>query len=233
MKNKEVIESFNNAVNGILQAIRREGHMKVHYVATLLLIISALFFNFTRMEFTVLVLTCGMVIVAEMFNTVIELIMDVVSPDYNPTVRKIKDIAAGCVLVAAICAVFVGYLLFFDRVGELTSSVLERVKTSDTHLTFIAISGVILLVVGIKARFSKHGSYFKGGSISGHSAVAFSIATIITLIAKNFLIMAMVIFMAALVAESRVESEIHSLSEVVGGAFLGIFVALFVYIFIG
>lgn len=233
MKNKEEIESFNNAVNGILQALRREGHMRVHYVATVLVLLSALFFDFTRMEFIALVITCGIVISAEMFNSAIELIMDMVSPDYNPTVRKIKDIAAGAVLVVAICALFVGYILFFDRVGELSSSVLERVKRSDTHLAFIAISSVIVLVVGFKALFSNHGTYFKGGRVSGHSALAFCIATIITLIVKNFLIMAMVVFMAALVAESRVESEIHTLSEVVWGAVLGIFVALFVYIFIG
>ena len=135
--------------------------------------------------------------------------------------------------MVSVCALLVGYLLFFDRVGELSTSVIERVKQSYTHLTFISFCMVILLVVGIKAKFSKHGTFFKGGQVSGHSAVAFCIATLVSLIARNFLIMAMVIFMAALVAESRVESEIHSLSEVVLGGFLGVAVALLVFSTLG
>lgn len=233
MKNREEIESFNHAVSGILKAIKLEGHMRVHYTATVLVLFSAMFFNLSRMEFITLVLTCGLVIMAEMFNTCIEKILDLVSPDYNPLVRTIKDISAGAVLVVSVCALLVGYLLFFDRVGELSTSVIERVKQSYTHLTFISFCMVILLIVGIKAKFSKHGTFFKGGQVSGHSAVAFCIATLVSLIARNFLIMAMVIFMAALVAESRVESEIHSLSEVVLGGFLGVAVALLVFSTLG
>ena len=77
------------------------------------------------------------------------------------------------------------------------------------------------------------GTYFQGGGLSGHSAISFCAATIITMIAENSLVTLCSFGLAFLVAESRVEGKIHKVSEVLVGAILGVCVAIFVFKVVG
>ncbi|NLM05771.1 MAG: phosphatase PAP2 family protein [Tissierellia bacterium] len=232
MRNKDVIESFNHAVSGIISALKTEGHMKIHYFAAIAVILLSLFLDLSRMEFTALILTVALVIITEMLNTAIEHVVDMVSPEYHPKARLAKDVAAGAVLVSAIASVFIGYLIFYDRFSNYSISIIDKVRKNPVHLTFLAMSLVIFAVIGLKTKYSKgHGTFFKGGKVSGHSAIAFAIATIVSFIAHNFLIIILTMFLAAMVAESRIEGEIHSLDEVVLGGILGVAIALFVFAF--
>lgn len=232
MKNRDEIKSFNHAVSGIIAALKTEGHMKFHFFCAISVLVLSLFFDFNRIEFAVLALTVGLVIICEMINTAIERIIDIVSPDYHPVARVVKDIAAGAVLVSAVVAFLVGYLLFFDRISHISVRTIQKIQNSPIHLTFVALVLVVLFVVVLKTKYSKgHGTFFKGGKVSGHAAIAFCIATIISLISNNFLLIILTVFLAALVAESRIESEIHSLDEVAVGALLGIITAILIFKF--
>lgn len=233
-KSKNLIESFNYAVNGIISALKTERNLKIHFAAAFLVIVISLFFDFNRSELLLLVFAITFVFMAELFNTAIERIVDLVMEDYHPLARMAKDIAAGAVLISAVNAIIVGYLLFFDRLVPFTNLVLFKIRNSPIYLTFIAIVLVILLTIFAKAKFYRgRGTHFQGGTVSGHAAVSFCIATIVAFISHNMLVSTLAFILAFLVAESRVEGKIHSLFEVIMGALLGTFIGILVFQIMG
>ncbi|NMA85911.1 MAG: phosphatase PAP2 family protein [Tissierellia bacterium] len=234
MKSRSLIESFNYAVNGIIYTLKTEKNMKIHFMAAIVVILLSLFFDFTKLELLMLFITIAFVIMAEMFNTAVERTIDLITHEFHPLARIAKDIAAGGVLIAAINALVVGYLLFFDRLNPYTNLVLFKLKNSSIHLTFVALALVILLTIVFKTIFYKgKGTPFQGGVVSGHAAISFCIATIIAFIANNMLVSTLAFFMAILVGESRIEGRIHSLMEVIVGALLGIIIGVLVFQIIG
>lgn len=234
MKSRSFIESFNYAVSGIIHTLKKEKNMRIHYIIAILVIMLSLFLDFTRTQLLLLFISITIVLIAEMINTAIERTIDLITEEYHPLARMAKDIAAGAVLIASLNALVVGYLLFFDRVNPYTNLVLFRIKNSPIHLTFIALTLLVLLTIGLKTRFYRgSGTPFQGGIVSGHAAVSFCVATIIVFLANNMLVSTLAYFMAFLVGESRVEGKIHSVLEVVLGALLGTFVGILVFQIIG
>ncbi|NLV89314.1 MAG: phosphatase PAP2 family protein [Tissierellia bacterium] len=231
---KSLIDSFNFAVNGIISALKTERNMRIHYLIAIIVIILSLFFDFSRTELLLLIFAISLVIVAELFNTAIEKVVDLITDRYHPLAKLVKDISAGAVLIAAINSIVVGYLLFFDKLSYYTDFLLIKISNSSTHLTFVALFVVILLTVGLKALFYKgKGTHFQGGVVSGHSSVAFCIATIVSLLAKNMLVTTLTFALAVLVGESRIEGKIHTFIEVLLGAILGILVGIIIFKVIG
>lgn len=234
MKSRSLIESFNYAVSGIIHTLKTERNMRIHFVIGVLVILLSLYFDFTRGELILLFFTISLVLITEMINTAIERTIDLITKEYHPLARLAKDMAAGGVLIAAINSLVVAYLLFFDRLNPYTNHILFKIKNSPVHLTFVALTLVIMLTIGIKTVFYKgKGTPFQGGIVSGHSAISFCIATIIAFIANNMLVSTLSYFMALLVGESRIEGRIHTLLEVVSGALLGILVGILVFQIIG
>lgn len=230
MNLKRFIDSFNNAVTGILTAIKTESNLRTHFIIAIIVVLLSLFFNFTRMEFLILIFAITTVLITEMLNTVAEKLVDMITKDYHPLARIIKDISAGAVLMAALNAIVVGYLLFFDRLNPFSSWIIFKIGNSPIHLTFIALVLVVLLTIAFKGIFFRgRGTHFQGGTVSGHSAIAFCVATIISFISRNFLLATLGFFLAFLVAESRVEGKIHSIFEVIMGALLGSIVGVLVF----
>lgn len=232
MKNRRLIDSFNYAVAGIISALRTEKNMKIHFVAAFFILFLSLFFNFSRIEMLILFFTISLVIITEMINTAIERTIDLYTKNYHPLAKIVKDISAGAVLIASINSLIVAYLLFFDRISPYSSILVYKIRNSPIHLTFISIILVIILTISIKTK--KHsGTPFKGGIVSGHSAIAFATATAITFMTKNTLVTTLSYLMALLVAESRIEAKIHFFSEVCSGAILGTLITILIFQVIG
>lgn len=232
MKGKRLINSFNYAVAGIIQALKTEPNMKIHFIVAFAVLFFSLFFNFNRIEMLILFFTITLVIVSEMLNTAVESMVDLITEEYHPVAKVVKDIAAGAVLISALNSIVVGYLLFFDRINTYPGIIINKLGNSPIHLTFISIILVIISVVWIKTK-TKTGTPFQGGFASGHSAIGFSVATAIAFMTDNALVMTLAYFLAALVAESRVESKIHYLREVIVGAILGTLITILIFQVIG
>ncbi len=234
MKIKNLIDSFNYAVTGILMAMKTEKNLRIHYLTSIAVIIFSLFFDFSRLEFMILLFAVSLVIVTEMINTAIEKTIDMITKKYHPLAKIAKDISAGAVLISAINAVVVGYLLFFDRLNPIANYVLFKIRSNEVHLTLVAILLVTLLTIGFKAVFYKgRGTHLQGGTVSGHAAISFCIATIISFLANHMLVTTLAFGLAILVGESRIEGRIHSLTEVVYGSILGTLVGILIFQFIG
>jgi diacylglycerol kinase len=110
------LRSIKIALSGIWQVIITQQNARIHLAATLVVLIASILLGFSRMEWMILLLTVGFVWAAEIFNTAIEDLVDLISPENTPAAKRIKDISAGAVLVSALVSVLVGLLLFGTRI---------------------------------------------------------------------------------------------------------------------
>lgn len=110
------IISFKFAFKGITWLIRTQHNMWIHLLATAIVVTAGFYFSVTKIEWILLAITIGMVLSAEAFNTAIELLVDKISPEFNLLAGRIKDVAAGAVLITASIAVIVGLLIFLPKI---------------------------------------------------------------------------------------------------------------------
>jgi len=108
---KQMFKSIGIAFDGIIDLIKSENNAKFHLVSTIVVIIVGLKLQFLAIEWLWISLAIAGVWVAELINTAIEKLTDIISPEQNPLAKKVKDYAAGAVLVMAIWAIFVFCLI--------------------------------------------------------------------------------------------------------------------------
>jgi diacylglycerol kinase (ATP) len=231
-RSQSLFQSFNVAAEGIVHAVRTQRNLWIHFAIAAAVLIAAIGFGASKLELAVLLLAITFVLVAELVNTAVEAAVDVASTSFDPMAKIAKDIAAGAVLVAALNAVAVGYLVFSGEVATRSSRFLTRLSDAPAELTLVALAVTVILVVAVKA-YTGRGTPLRGGLPSGHAAVAFAGWMAVTLVLEDsprrFLISSVTFIMALLVAQTRVESGIHSSSEVASGALLGALVTLFLF----
>ena len=228
-RDKRLVDSFNFAIDGMISALRNEKHMKVHILAAIIL---AILINASKVEILVISLSVCFVIITELINTAVEALVDLISPERHPLAKLAKDVAAGAVLVAAINAVCVGYLLFYDKLLDIFDGTnkLHIIAGRKGNITLLILLLVGILVIVLKSFFQK-GTPLEGGMPSGHSAIAFAAFGILLFMTSDIRILILGFFMAGLVAQSRVKSGIHSIREVLAGGLLGFSVA-FIILFV-
>jgi diacylglycerol kinase (ATP) len=231
-RRSNLLHSFNWAFDGIVHVLRHERNMWIHFTIAGLVLVAGLFFALTRLEVIALLVAISFVLIAEMINTSVEHIVDMITQAEDPRARIAKDVAAGAVLIAAVNAVAVAYLVFYDKLTSVPYTVLSRLRTSPIDVTVVAMVLVILAAIAVKA-LTRSGTAFHGGLPSAHAAVAFAAWVAITFVATNTAyalpISAITLFLAVLVAQSRVQAGIHTVLEVGVGAALGIVITLLIF----
>jgi len=227
MRPSNWLESVNCAIEGILWAVKTQRHMLLHLVAAVGVLFVALLFRVAAADFLLLVFAVTLVLVTELANTALEVVVDMVSPEFSLLARRAKDVAAGAVLVASIGALVAGYVVLAPYVFPSPA----RVGTAPPPgaLPVLSVLVVVIFVVLVKARLGQ-GMPLHGGMPSGHAAVAFSIATSIVLSAVGWVLTVLAVAMAVMVSHSRLLLGIHSLREVLAGALLGSGVTLALFL---
>ncbi|MDU1832116.1 MAG: diacylglycerol kinase [Finegoldia sp.] len=229
-KNTSFITSFQYAMDGIIHCLKNERNFRTDILMTVLVMIASLMFDLSRVEMACLCITITFILMAEMTNTAIETIVDLVYDKYDDKAKIAKDVGAGAVLLAAFNSIFVGYFMFYDRIVPLSHTAVIKLQNSPTHLTFIALILVVVITLVLKSFiYQNKWTYLQGGSVSGHASVSFCSATIIALLANNTLVTILSYFIAFLVAESRVEGKIHTLNQVIVGGIIGTLVAILLF----
>jgi diacylglycerol kinase (ATP) len=116
--------SLNQAWRGMLYSWRTQGHIQFHVVAGISVLCFAWWSKVSRFEWLILILAIGSVICAEVMNTALEIVVDMVQPNFHPLAGMAKDIAAGAVLVTVIQAVVIGMIIFFPTLFRIASKIL-------------------------------------------------------------------------------------------------------------
>lgn len=218
MSNQNFLSALNNAIEGIIHAVKTQRHMKIHIVFAVVTIFAALFLNMTISDIVIITMLISIVIASELFNTAVEYILDMLQKDFHITVKYVKDICAGAVLINVIIACFCG-LAIFSR--YLLTEHANNVRNNFFYLSILSLLIVVILVISIKGVFHK-GLPLKGGMPSGHAAVSFSIwVSILFSFSDNIWLIILTLFIALVVSFSRLYLKIHKGLEVVLGAVLG------------
>jgi diacylglycerol kinase (ATP) len=235
MKPKGITEAFQHAIDGVLHAYQTQKHVRFHFFVIVPTLLAAVLFGFDRMKMVVLFFTISLVLICEMFNTALEIAVDLVTDKYHPLAKHCKDVAAGAVLIASLNAVAVGAFLFLDErklKGDIQKLVLDSMKNSrfsDLLLILTITVTVLLTLVFIWKVWGRKGTPLHGGVVSGHSALAFFLACVIAVTASSWTATVIAVVLALLVSQSRIEGNIHTLRETIWGAILGILVTLLVF----
>jgi len=226
-----ILDSFNFAFEGIIHVLRTQRNLRIHFAIAFGVLILALIVDVTKMELIALLISVTFVLIAEMLNTAVEAAIDIATTSFDPMAKLAKDIAAGAVLIAAINAIAVGYIVFSGKVADRSANLLDRLRHEPAELTLVALVLTIIIVIATKA-YTGRGTPLRGGVPSGHAAVAFAGWMAATYTAgqdHRFLISSIALIMAFLVAQTRVESGVHSALEVTYGALVGALATLVVF----
>lgn len=123
-----LLHSFGYAFSGIWQCIKSERNFRIHIVAVCSVIWLSCFYSLSNLEKALLAVVCGMVLMAEMFNSALERVVDLTNDAPHPLAKAAKDFAAGAVLFAACSALTVGVLLFgrLENLGKCFQYIFEQ-----------------------------------------------------------------------------------------------------------
>ncbi len=229
--NFKLLRSFNHAFDGIMYAARTQPNMRAHLLISMLVLLASLLLKLDRYYIVALIVIIAVVLSLELLNTAVEAIVDLLTVTHHPLAKTAKDASAGAVLVASIAAVVIGYLVFYQGIINGGQRVFEAVQAVPSNVAFVILAAVAILTIFAKARVGR-GSALQGGAISGHAALAFAAATMLALFYQKPLAGLLGYFIAFLVAQSRVEANIHTPREALLGGVLGTAVAFAVYLLV-
>jgi diacylglycerol kinase (ATP) len=208
---KKWIDSINYAIEGVLHAAKTQKHVKLHFIATGILLFVCFILGVKKLEF----------ILISIISSIVEAMVDLLSPQIQERARIVKDLSAGAVLIAAGIAAIIGYIILIPYVRNIIArGGLPTVTHNSTSISVIALIIVLILVIVIKSFFGK-GHPLRGGMPSGHSAIAFSIWASVTCTSGSRLVSVLTFLIALVLAQSRVLLKIHTYFEVIAGAILG------------
>lgn len=224
MRARNFFESLTYAVSGVLYALRTQRNMRIHAIMAALVLLLGSALGLSRVEMAILALTAATVVAVEMVNTAVESAVDLVTQEYEPLAKIAKNVAAGAVLVSSCGAVAVGYFLFFHRLTRLDPDVLAAVERGVQPAILGVVAAVLLVVGALKGAATP--LRLQGGFPSAHSALAFSLATLVFLAGAGATATLLATALAVLVGEARIEAGFHSLFEVAAGAVVGVALTL-------
>ena len=113
---RKAARSFRYALQGMLDLFHFENNARIHLFAAIGVVVAGFYFQLSPMEWAMVATQIALVWAAEAFNTALEKLADAVSPTYHPLIKSVKDLAAGGVLIVAISAAIVGFLVFLPKV---------------------------------------------------------------------------------------------------------------------
>src|SRR5690554_6347917 len=110
------IQSFTHAIHGIVMMLRYEHNSRIHLLILLLVLALGLYLQIAPVEWAIIAVVAGMVLVSELINSAIEDLADIVQPEWDEKIGRIKDYTAGAVLVSAIVSIIAGLIIFIPKI---------------------------------------------------------------------------------------------------------------------
>ena len=233
MTRRSIIDSFHHAFEGLYHVFKAKPSMRVQSIAAVLVLLAAWGFGVNHIELLVLLTAIVAVIAAQTFSTAIKEVIDLRGPDNSDAAHMIKDVAGAGVLICGIFAMLVGVMVFamsesFMGLFQLPPELPDRPVLGPLQVVLVGLLLLAVIVVWVK-RATGWRSFLTGGMISGHSALGFLVAASIALVTQDTSIAALALALALLLAQSRLQANIHKLSEVAIGALVGLALAFILF----
>jgi diacylglycerol kinase (ATP) len=225
---RQWLRSANFAIEGILHGAKTQRHLRYHFFSAAIALFVSYILGVSKMEFIMISLAVILVLSAEMLNSAIESVVDLLSPQYSEKARVAKDLAAGAVFITAFGAAVLGYIILFPYIQFFFHRGFYIARHSPEEISLIAFVLVLIFVVISKSYFGK-GHPLSGGMPSGHAALAFSVWVSVTYVSGDFLVSALCFVLAVIIAQSRVAAKVHSPREVAVGALMGSLLTFFLF----
>jgi len=140
------LKSANHAIEGVLYGARTQKHLRYHFFSAAAVLFFSYMVGVSKAELVIIALAVILVLAAEMMNSAIEAVVDILSPDYSEKAKVAKDIAAGAVLITAFGAAVLGYVVLFPYVKTIFSEGFHIAKHSKEEISFIAFVLVLIAV---------------------------------------------------------------------------------------
>ena len=232
-KTRSTLDSFHNAFEGLYHVFNTQKSMRIQSVIVALVLLAGWGFGVSHVELVVLLLTVVMVLVAEVFNTAVECVIDLKVSHFDPRAKIVKDVAAAGVLLCSITSLLVGIMIFANnenvlRLFSFPPEFPSRPTLGPLPIVLVGMLLLAVIIVWVK-RVTGWRSFLTGGMVSGHTALGFLIATSIAFATQSMPVTALALALALLLAQSRLQARIHKLSEVALGALLGVLLALILF----
>src|SRR5512143_4093912 len=148
---KRWIKSANFAIEGILHGTKTQRHLRYHLYSAAGILVLCYILGISRNDFLVISIMVIVVLVAELFNTAIETMVDILSPEHSEKARIAKDVAAGAVLTTAFGAAVIGYIILMPYIRKGFQAGFHIAKHSGEDISIMAVILVLILVVITKA----------------------------------------------------------------------------------
>lgn len=215
--------SFGYALEGLKYTIVTQRNMRAHFLVSLIVLLLGLYLPLNKVEVLILFLCIAMVLFAELINTVMETIVDMVTQEYHPLAKVAKDVAAGAVLLTVGLAIIVGISIFYPYLQSLFIGVIgEPTYTSSVGLAGI-IAFVFFLTLILKGWL--HRIKWHQYEPSMTTSIAFCIAAMISLTIGKVIIVLLVYLLATMIMTTRYRMK-SDWTPILWGAFLGTIVAI-------
>lgn len=121
---KRLKNSFKFAIEGLIHAFKKEENFKIHTTIGILVIIAGIILKLSLIEWVILIFVIGMVISAELFNTSVENLVDLITEEKKVEAKAAKDTAAACVMILSIVSVIIGIIIFLPKIIDLIKELL-------------------------------------------------------------------------------------------------------------
>ena len=229
-RNENLAQSLKMAFAGLTHIVWTQKHVRTQLLIIILVLLLCYAMGLDVISVLFVTSAIILILIAELFNTAIEVVVNMITMKEDPRAKIAKDVAAAGVLIASFYAFFVGCGIFFSNnhivKGIRDYQFFEWYVSPPSPIIVLLVAFFVLTLIVILGKAKKnHGSILKGGAISAHTAVAFMLfAAIMIYSAFTLHITIMALLLAVLVAQSRVEGRIHTVREVIWGAIVAIII---------
>ncbi|MBD1371169.1 diacylglycerol kinase family protein [Hazenella sp. IB182357] len=210
----KLIKSFGYALEGLMYTLVTQRNMRIHFSIALLVLLFSLYLPIRKSEVLILFVSITLVLFAELINTAIEAVVDMVSPEYHPLAKVAKDVAAGAVLLTAGLSIIVGASIFYPYLNMLFTILVGNY----THPVGMGIAAIIVFnfffTMFLKAWSHRMGKAELEPSMTTSSG--FCIATLIVHVIPNLVVAFLVLLLLIMLISLRIRLNPKRMPIIIG-----------------
>lgn len=219
----KLLHSFRFALEGLKYTIVSQRNMRIHFIVALLVLTLSLYLPLSKIEILIIFLTITLVLFAELLNTSVEKIIDLITEEYHPVAKVVKDVTAGAVLLTAGLAVIVGISIFYPYVNADFLYLLDN----PSHTPRIGLAAIVafdfFLTLLLKGWLYLLGKV--GWEPSMITSIAVCVAILIVVVIGNLIISLLVFLLLAMLIALRYRLNPNRIA-IIFGALLGTVVSI-------